>query len=185
MIELVRTRRSIRKYRRESVPAESIALLVETLLRSPSSRNNKPWEFIIIDDRELLSELAQAKEGGSQFLKNAALGIVVCADSARSDVWIEDCSVASILVQMAAHSLGLGSCWIQIRNRMHNALTTSEEYIRGLLDIPPHLNVATIISIGLPDERKEAVSAGSLESGNVMLNRYGSPFVPNEGNQSS
>jgi hypothetical protein len=51
---------------------------------------------------------------------NGLIGIVVCGDRTQSDVWIEDCSIASILAQMASQSLGLGSCWIQVRNRMHD-----------------------------------------------------------------
>lgn len=176
MIELVRTRRSIRTYSAEPVSSEAIALLVETLLRSPSSRNNKPWEFIIVDDRQLLAGLAQAKSSGSQFLKSAALGIVICADSSKSDVWIEDCSIAAILAQMAAHSLGLGSCWIQIRSRMQNESLSSEQYVRELLDIPPALNVATIISIGHPDEIKEPVPGNRLDFGKVRHNRFGNVF---------
>ena len=52
-----------------------------------------------------------------------------------SDVWIEDCSIAAIIVHLAAESLGLGSCWIQVRNRQHNAETTSEDYVRDVLGI--------------------------------------------------
>src|SRR5574340_493146 len=115
MMNLVRKRRSIRTYTREPVDRESLDLLVEAMLRSPSSRNRQPWEFVIVDDPQLLSKLSEAKEHGSGFLQNAPLGIVVCADSAKSDVWVEDCSIAAILVQMVAQSLGLGSCWIQIR----------------------------------------------------------------------
>src|SRR5689334_18493035 len=111
MIELVRKRRSIRSYTKEPVENDKLKLLVETLLRAPSSRNINPWEFIVVDDREMLQKLATAKEHESTFLKGAALGIVVCADSTKSDVWVEDCSIASILVQMVAESLGLGSCW--------------------------------------------------------------------------
>ena len=119
MIEMLRNRRSIRKYRGEAVAPGSVKLLVEALLRAPSSRNINPWEFIIVDDRQLLQQLAAAKQHGSAFLQDAALGIVVCADSTQSDAWIEDCAIAAILAQMTALSLGLGSCWIQIRNRSH------------------------------------------------------------------
>ena len=120
MIELVRKRRSIRSYTQEPIDQQSRDLLIEALLRAPSSRNNTPWEIVLVDDRELLLKLSTAKEHGSTFLKQAALGIVVCADTTKSDVWVEDCAIASILVQMVAESLGLGSCWIQIRSRRHD-----------------------------------------------------------------
>jgi nitroreductase len=172
MIELLRKRRSIRKYTKETVAKESLDILTEALLRSPSSQNNQPWEFIIVNEPELLSKLSQAKEHGSSFLKNAPLGIVVCADSAKSDVWIEDCSVASILVQMSAQSLGLRSCWIQVRNRAHDKNTTSEEYIRGVLGIPENIMVESIISIGHPDEIRDPVPKDKLDYRKIRYNRF-------------
>jgi nitroreductase len=172
MITLLRTRRSIRRYSGKPVGKKARGLLVEALLRAPSSRNNQPWDFIVVDDRELLAKLAEAKEHGSNFLKGAALGIVVCADSAKSDVWIEDCSIASILVQLTAQSLGLGSCWIQIRNRMHHERTTSEEYIQGILGLPKGIKVVSIISIGHPDEVRKPVPKTKLDYARVRYNTY-------------
>jgi nitroreductase len=172
MIDLLRKRRSIRKYAGKSVDKKSLGLLIEALLRAPSSRNSKPWEFIIIDEPELLSQLSEAKEHGSQFLRGAALGIVVCADSTKSDVWVEDCSIASILVQMVAQSLGLGSCWIQIRKRKHNEKKTSEQYIQKILALPKRLKVETIMSIGHPAETKKPVAKRALEYDRVRYNHY-------------
>jgi nitroreductase len=172
MIELLRKRRSIRKYTQEKIDPETIELLIEALLRAPSSRGIKPWEFVVVDDRELLASLSRAKEHGAEFLKNAPLAIVVCADGARSDVWIEDCSIASIIVQMAALSLGLGSCWAQIRNRMHEGGGTAEEYIRELLGLPEHIKVESIIGIGHPGETKRPVPAKDLQYEKVKRNRY-------------
>lgn len=174
MIDLLRKRRSIRAYTGEPVGREAVELLLEALLRAPSSRGIDPWEFILVDDRETLTRLSAAKQHGSDFLKGAALGIVVCADSTKSDVWVEDCSIASILVQMTALSLGLGSCWIQIRNRQHDRDTTSEQYIQELLGLPGHVTVESIISIGHPAEKRRPLSAGSLEYGKVRHNSYAS-----------
>ncbi len=177
MIEVVRKRRSIRAYTPEPVDRQSLDLLVETLLRAPSSRNIDPWQFIVVDDGELLKRLSTAKAHGSTFLKGAPLGIVVCADSTKSDVWVEDCSIASILVQMMAESLGLGSCWIQIRLRPHNADTTAEEYVQELLGLPPHIKVESIVAIGHPKERRQPLGADELQYRKVSLNRYGEPWT--------
>jgi nitroreductase len=168
MIDLLRTRRSIRKYSKTPIAPNQIDALKEALLRSPSSRGINPWEFIFVDDPALLEKLSRAKQLGSEFLKNAKLGIVVCADESKSDVWVEDCAIASILVQMTAHSLGLGSCWIQIRLRNHNETTTSESYIQKLLNIPEKIKVATIISIGHPDEIKRPKEASKLDYGKIV-----------------
>jgi len=175
MIELLRKRRSIRKYTDKAIDKTSLDLLIEALLRSPSSMNNRPWEFVIVDKPDLLSKLSKAKKHGSDFLENALLGIVVCADSSKSDVWVEDCSIASILVQLTAESLGLGSCWIQIRKRNYDGDKTSEKYIQEILEIPENINVESIIGIGWPDETKRPVPKNSLDYRKVRHNHYNEP----------
>jgi nitroreductase len=172
MIELLRNRRSIRKYTGRSIEPEKIELLKEAVLRSPSSRSFDPWEFIFVDDREILKQLALCKPHGSKFLELAALGIVICADQQKSDVWIEDCSIASILVQMAAKSVGLGSCWIQIRKRAYDETTTSEDYIKDLLNLPDNMKVESIISLGYPAEKREPVPKEELKYEKIRLNSY-------------
>ena len=172
MIELLRSRRSIRKYEDKIIEPDKIDILKEAVLRSPSSRNIDPWEFIFIDDRKLLKKLSVSKPHGADFLEHAALGIVICADEEKSDTWIEDCSIASILVQMTAQSIGLGSCWIQIRNRSYNENTTSENYIKNLLNLPDSMKVESIIAIGYPAEEKEPVLKEELKYDKVRLNSF-------------
>ena len=172
MIDLLRTRRSMRKYESRRIEDDKIEILKEALLRSPTSRNFRPWEFVFVSDKDLLGRLSQAKPHGAAFLKGAALGIVVCGDENRSDVWVEDCSIASILVQMVAQSLGLGSCWIQIRKRTHTDGRPAEAYIQELLGLTGNLRVESIISIGYPAEEREPVPKESLETHKIHMNRY-------------
>jgi nitroreductase len=172
MIDILRSRSSIRKYEKRAISGDDVAILQEALLRCPSSRGLNPWVFIFVDDPGLLKELAKAKEQGSSFLKDAALGIVVCGDETKSDVWVEDCSIASIVVQLTAHSLGLGSCWIQIRKRSHTQDITAEEYVQGLLGIPKHIKVESIISIGYPAETRSPARARELEHAKIHCNKY-------------
>src|SRR6185369_11019672 len=117
---------------------------------APSSRGINPWNFILVDNPEILGKLSYSKQHGSEFLKTAPLAIVVCADSTKSDVWIEDCSIAAIIIQLTAASLGLGSCWAQIRERQHDYEITAEHYIQELLGLPEHLKVECILGIGHP-----------------------------------
>ena len=172
MIELLRTRRSIRQYADRPIEPEKVDLLREAALRSPSSRNIDPWEFIFVDDRELLAPLAKCKPHGAAFLEHAALGIVVCGGSRESDTWIEDCSIASILIQMVAQSIGLGSCWVQVRNRMFDDQTTSEQYIQDALRIPEHIKVQSIIALGYPAETREPLPAAEFKHWKVRANTY-------------
>lgn len=172
MIEILRTRRSIRKYEKRPIDEKSLETLKEALLRCPSSRGINPWTFLLVDEADLLAGLSKAKEHGSGFLKNAALAIVVCGDETDSDVWVEDCSIAAIVAHLTAHSLGLGSCWIQIRNRAHTAGKTAEEYVRELLGIPASLRVESIISVGFPGETRPPVPAEKLQYEKIKHNRY-------------
>jgi nitroreductase len=172
MINILRTRRSTRKYQKDAVDARSLEMMKEALLRCPSSMGKNPWVFIFVDDPNLLSSLSDAKEHGSQFLKGAPLGIVICGDETVSDVWIEDCSIASIVVQLIAHSLGLGTCWIQIRNRSHSSTVTSEEYVQGILGIPKHIKVESIISVGFKGEAKPPLPVEKLDYHKIKHNKY-------------
>lgn len=176
MIEILRERRSIRKYKDRPIEPELVEILKEAVLRSPSSRGINPWIFIFVDDRELLKKLALSKEHGSSFLKDAALAIVVLGEESRSDCWIEDGSIASIIAQLVAQSLGLGSCWVQIRNRNHSKEKTAEDYVREVLNIPKDIRVLSIISIGYPDEKKRKIRKEELEWGKIFKNRFGERF---------
>lgn len=172
---IVRKRRSIRRYQKQPVEPEKIALLLEAALRAPSSRGLNPWEFIVLDDQSLVNRLSEAKEHGSSFLKGAPLAIVVCADPARCDVWVEDTAIASTFISLAADALGLGSCWVQIRERNHNLEKTAEEFVREVLQIPSHLKVEAIIAIGYPAEKKAAHQKEDLQYEKVFANLYGQP----------
>ncbi|MBN1163599.1 MAG: nitroreductase family protein [Candidatus Krumholzibacteriota bacterium] len=174
MIDLLRKRRSIRKYTDQSLKGEDVKILEEALLRSPSSRNLKPWRFILVDDRKLLIQLAKSKREGAGFLRDAALGIVILGEEAKSDTWIEDCSIAAIFAQLTAQSRGWGSCWIQIRNRMHDDALTAESYIRELLLIPSSLRVEAIISLGYPAEEKPGIASKDLPHDRIGYNRFSS-----------
>jgi nitroreductase len=162
MMELLRTRRSIRRFLDRPIEANKVELLKEAAIRSPTSRNLEPWDFVFVDDREMLGKLSACKPHGAAFLAGAALCVVVCGDSTKSDVWVEDCSVASILLQMAAQSLGLGSCWIQIRQRMYEGQVTSVQYVQELLGLPKHVQVASIIVMGYPAEHREPKASDQL-----------------------
>jgi nitroreductase len=171
--DLIQKRRSIRKFKPVPVEREKIDQLIETALRSPSSRGFNPWRFVVVDKPSILEGLSLAKPHGATFLKDAPLAIVVIGAPNMSDVWIEDCSIASIMIHLGAKALGLGSCWIQIRRRDHDKTKTSDQYVKELLSIPQELTVESIIAIGYADEVKAPHSAATLEMENVYLNRYG------------
>jgi nitroreductase len=176
-MSLIQKRRSIRRFKAQEIEAEKISALIEAALRAPTSRGVQPWEFIIITEKRVLEKLSKAKPHGSAFLKNAPLGIVVCAAPDISDVWIEDSSIACAYIQLAAESLGLGTCWIQIRERMHDDTKSAEQYISELLHIPENLKIGAMIALGYPDEKKSPRGKKELLYEKVHRDSYGKGYI--------
>ena len=172
-LPLLEKRRSIRKFKEREIEPEKIETLIEAALRAPSSMNRRPWEFVLVRDRGMLKRLSMAKPHGASFLKNTLLGIVVCADPLKCDVWVEDASIASAFLLLAAESLGLGACWIQIRERMYDAQKSATTYIAEQLYIPDHLEVEAIIAVGYPDEGKSPHRKEDLPYEKIHYEKYG------------
>jgi nitroreductase len=175
-IDLERKRRSIRKYTDKAIEPEIIDTLIEAALRAPSSRANNPWEFVVVRDRSLIQKLAKAKPAGAGFVAGAPLVIVVCADTEKSDVWVEDASIASTMILFAAESADLGACWVQIRNRPHDDDAAAEEYIRTLLKLPDRVAVLSIMALGYPDESHPPHPKDELLYNQVHDTQYGNAW---------
>ena len=172
-LPLVQKRRSIRKFLKKQIEKEKVDMLIEAALRSPSSMSRNPWEFIVVTEPNTLDKLSRSKPHGATFLKNAPLGIVVCADPVKCDVWIEDCSIASIFIHLAAESVGLGSCWIQIRERQYDDAKSAGDYVSEILKIPDNLKVESIVAVGYPDENKPPHKKEDLPYDKVYFDLYG------------
>ncbi len=172
MLELLRRRRSIRKYQEIPLKPEEVENLKEILLRSPSAHNDQSWEFIFIDDPVLLRQLSEVRAGSSAFLAGAALGIVILGNEKTKDVWVEDASVAATMGQITAASMGIGSCWIQIRNRDHAPDFTAEDYVRRILAIPAEFRVLSILAMGYPAEKKTGIPNDELRREKIHLNGF-------------
>ena len=172
MLDILRQRRSVRKFLNKPVEQEKVSQLIEAVLRSPSSRGRNPWEFVVVTDPHLLNQLGEAKEHGSAFMAEAPLAIVVASDPAKFDVLIEDCSIAAIIAQLASTALGLGSCWAQIRLRSHGQGVSAESYVKSLVGLPSSYVVDCVIGIGYPAEIKPGHSRDSLCDQQVHFNCF-------------
>jgi len=172
MLKLLEQRRSVRKFKSKPIEADKVAALSEALLRAPSSRNFQPCEFIFVDDPEKLQLLATAKSHGTSFFGSAPLAVVIGADPKISDVWIEDSSIAAIIVQLAAESLGLKSCWAQLRLRPHNDQVSASEFVRQLVGLPEGMEVPMVIAIGYPDVDVPGHPRADLSDKKIHHNQY-------------
>ena len=160
-------RRSIRKYTDKPIAEAIIEDLLNAGMHAPSARNIQPWHYVVINDRHTLDELAVAHPH-AKMLKQATLAILVCGDKKLQEMdgyIIQDCSAATQNILLAAHAHGLGSVWLGMYPR--------EQRMQGvakLLDLPDHILPVSLISIGYPDEQKEAPER--YKSDRIHFNKF-------------
>ena len=152
LLKLLQSRRSIRKYTDEHISDETLEKILQAGLLAPSSRAIYPVELVAVRDKEMLSKLSECKAAGAAMLKYADAAIVVVGDTAKSDAWIEDCSITMTLMMLEATEQGVGNCWVQCRGRQTSEGTSTGERIKSLLDIPDNFGVLAILSLGMPAE---------------------------------
>ena len=172
LLDMMRSRRSIRKYTEEEIPEESLTKILQAGLLSESGKAKRPWEFIVVKDKAMLDELAGCREGGVAMLKEAKCAIVVIGDAEAQDVWVEDCSVAMTNMHMMADHLGVGSCWLQGRLRNADADTTTEEYVRARLGFPEKYKLQAILVLGMPAAKADAYELDKLPMEKVHYEKF-------------
>lgn len=163
----------MRKFTAEELTQDEVVTMMKAALMAPTSKRSNAWQFVLVDDKEKLKELSLCKEHASQFIVDAALAVVVTADPLLSDVWIEDASIASIYLQLQAEDMGLGSCWVQVRERYTATGMASDEYVRGILDIPLQLQVLSVIAVGHKGMERKPFDESHLQWEKIHLNKYG------------
>lgn len=151
LISGILTRRSIRRYRPSPVPEPVIEELLRAAMHAPSARNEQPWHFIVVDDRELLDQIRNSHPYASM-LSEAPLAIIVCGDNSLElspGYWPVDCAAATQNLLLAAHARGLGSVWLGVYPR-----TERMEKIRDLFHLPQEVQPFAVIALGEPAENK-------------------------------
>ncbi len=159
---LLLNRRSIRKYTSQPLDPDAVRLILEAGLTAPTSKNQRSWQFVVVEDKEMLARLGECKPSYATSVANAPMAVVVVADMTKSDAWVEDASVAAIIMQLQAADLGLGSCWVEVRNRFRPDDEPSEDYVRQLLGIPEEFGVLCILSFGYKDEERRPIDPSRL-----------------------
>lgn len=148
-MELINMRRSIRSYLDKPVEEEKIELLLRAAMQAPSAMNQQPWRITVIEDRELLDELAEGLLYG-KMLAQAPLAFLMVADTEdlRSPKrWPQDMAAATQNVMLRATELGLGSVWVSLYPD-----DLREGHVRGLFDIQEPLVPFCIIALGYSDK---------------------------------
>ena len=103
-------RRSTRKFSDRKVEKQKIETIVNMTLQAPSSRNSRSTRLWVVEQPELLQHIADMRDYGSAFVKNAAAAILVMGDKTATDLWIDNCAISATILQMAIVDEGLASC---------------------------------------------------------------------------
>lgn len=166
------SRRTIREYTEEVISEEKIQEILKVALFSPSSRNKRGIEFIVVKDKKIAEKLSGYKKKVQNMPLEANFLVVVIADKTLSDTWIENSSVALTLMQLKAWDLGIGSCWMQVRGRVDNNNIDSEEIIKKILEIPEKYGVLALMTFGYPKEKKEGYEFSQIDNDRIHYEKY-------------
>lgn len=144
-LETIFNRKSVRKYTERPVEKEKLETLVRAGMAAPSSRDRRPWEFVIVTDRDLLDKMGDGLPL-ARMLKETKQAIIVCGDTVKSEnAWQLDCSAAAQNILLAAESIGLGAVWTAAYPYPERM-----KIIRDALQLPEHILPLTVIPLGYP-----------------------------------
>lgn len=146
--ELVTLRRSHRKFTEEPVDESLMRQVMRAALMAPSSKGMHSYEFVTITDSKKIGQLSRCKAAGAEFMAGAPAAIAVLGRPEVSDAWVEDASVAATTMLFQAEDLGLGACWVQMRERKDAEGRDAEANVRRILGIPDEVRVLCIVALG-------------------------------------
>lgn len=172
LLEIMRKRRSVRKYADQPIEKDKLDMILQAGLVSASGRAIRPWEFILVQDKETLNKLAGSRAAGAKMLEGAGAAIVVVGDEEKADTWIEDCCIAMANMHLMADAIGLGSCWIQGRMRDASDGRKTEAYVQELLGIPANYRLEAILSLGVCEEHPAAYKLDDLLMEKIHIEKF-------------
>ena len=165
VLEAIHTRRSIRTYQDQPVPESLVQKLLAATMQAPSACNQQPWQFVVIDDRAILTKIPTFMPNAAM-VANAPLAILVCGDlhlhvEKSEGYWVVDCAAAVENMLLAAHALGLGAVWCGVYPREPRM-----EGLRQLVGLPKNV-IAHSLKPGrrcLPLPQPTVSSASAMSS---------------------
>ena len=174
IFQVFRERRSIRKYKETQVEAEKIEQILDAARLAPSWKNMQCWRFLVVSHPEQKKALLTAfpeENPGTRAIAAAPVIIVACADPAESGVengieyFVADTAIAFEHLCLAAHALGLGTCWMGLYD---------EVVVKKALGIPDTIRVVGVTPLGYPDQEPKARPRKTL-SEITFYNRWETP----------
>lgn len=156
LMEAIRKRRSIRRYKPDPIPEEKIRHVLEAARLAPSWANRQCWKYVVVTDEALKRRITTR-----DWAAEAPVIIVGCADPQKSGTredklyYLLDMGIGMEHLILAATEQGLGTCWIGGQ--------FDEATVKGALGIPEEIRVVALVSLGYPDEEPETRSRKSLD----------------------
>ena len=166
-MQAILTRRSVRNYINKKVPEKIISEILNAAVSSPSAGNEQPWQFVIINKREILDEVTKFHPNAKMLLE-APLAILVCGDlelEKFKGYWMLDCSAATQNILLSARALGLGTCWLGIYPRDERITK-----IRKMMNLPENIIPFSLVSIGYTTSRQKKVER--LDDFRIHINQW-------------
>ncbi|MCI4626565.1 MAG: nitroreductase family protein [Candidatus Magnetoovum sp. WYHC-5] len=173
MLDVIKTRRSHRKFLQKEVEPEKLEELLRAAFYAPSSKSLKPWEFIVVRHKELKEGLSRASLY-SRFVKDAPLIIVICYDTTKNRRFKEDSSIAAAMISLEAENQGLGTCFVQVAEAYEADVGDTEGYVKRLLNIPNNYRVQCLLPIGYPAVKLPPKTDDEIEQHKVHNETFGS-----------
>lgn len=172
LLKIMQNRHSVRVYTGEVIADEKLTAVLQAGLLSASGRGLRPWELIVVRDKEMLKRMSACRDGAAKMLAGADAAIVVVANAELADTWIEDSSIVMANMHLMADCLGLGSCWIQGRMRKTKDGEDTEAYLRGCLGFPEPYRLEAILSLGVPQNHKAKQELADLPLEKIHYERF-------------
>ncbi len=167
LIDDLLKRRSVRRYKDENIPKKDLEKILQAGLLAPTSRNRKPCNFLIVENKKTLEKLSKAKESGAEMLAGCNKAIVVVANAIISDTWIEDSSIALGYMHLMAASLDIGSCWVQIHLRKTSDGEDAEKAVKEIIDIDDYYRIVGILALGIPEKEVKPHTLDDIDKGKI------------------
>ena len=154
--EVVRKRRSTRRYTGKPVEVEKLRAAMELALRAPSSKNTRSTRLMAVTNLDKVHALGRLRDWGSSLLEEAGAAIVVMGDEEASPMWQINATIMATVLQLALVEEGLASCWVHVGDYLtindDPASQRSEDYVKEIVpEIPSNYRVLCVISIGYAD----------------------------------
>ncbi len=156
LTDILKKRRSVRKFDSQPVPRETVERLLKLTLTAPSSKNTRSTRFMVVDAPATLERISQMRDFGSAFLSEVPCAVIVAGDGAATDLWLDNAAISATILQLAAEEVGLGSCWVHINGRPQRRDEpdgpTAEDHLREFLPLPTDWHPLCVVALGYPLE---------------------------------